>query len=121
MLNVSGLTNEIKKIAVAAVNSEKPCNIVFGTVTSVSPVKINIEQKLTLSSENLVFCRNVTDFELEITPIDWKTEENSLHFHDIKNKKKITVHNALKVGESVILMRAAGGQKYIVLDRVGLL
>ncbi len=77
MLNASGFVSEIKKIAVNAVNSEKPCNIVFGSVTGVSPLKINIEQKLTLSEEQLVLSRSVTDYELEINIEDenkWLTE-----------------------------------------------
>jgi hypothetical protein len=32
--------------------------------------------------------------------------------------KTITIHNALVVGDEVILLKKKGGQKYIVLDRV---
>lgn len=122
MLNASDLVSEIKKIAVNAVNSEKPCNIVFGSVASVSPLKINIEQKLTLSEEQLVLSRSVTDYEIEINIEDknkWLTEIESLHKHEIKGKKMLIVHNKLKAGEKVILARIQGGQKFVVLDRVG--
>ncbi len=122
MLNASGFVSEIKKIAVNAVNSEKPCNIVFGSVTSVSPLKINIEQKLTLSEEQLVLSRSVTDYELEINIEDenkWFTETEDLHKHEIKGKKKLKVLGKLKIGEKVILARIQGGQKFVVLDRVG--
>lgn len=40
------------------------------------------------------------------------------HNHAYTGKKHFTVHLALKKGEQVILLRADGGQKYIVLDRV---
>jgi hypothetical protein len=40
------------------------------------------------------------------------------HNHDYKGRKKFLVHNGLKVGEEVILLRAQGGQRFIVLDRV---
>lgn len=40
------------------------------------------------------------------------------HNHDYKGRKKIIVHNGLSVGESVILIRQAGGQEFIVLSRV---
>lgn len=33
--------------------------------------------------------------------------------------EKITVHNGLVVGDEVILLRQQGGQKYIVMDRIG--
>ncbi len=86
MLNASGFVSEIKKIAVNAVNSEKPCNIVFGSVTGVSPLKINVEQKLTLSKEQLVLSRSVTDYELEINIEDeWLTGNYSV---PLKNCQK---------------------------------
>ena len=40
------------------------------------------------------------------------------HSHNIKGKKKITIHNALAKGDEVILLRQQGGQKYIVVDKV---
>ena len=40
------------------------------------------------------------------------------HVHAI-GKVQITVHNGLAVGEEVILLRQLGGQKYLVLGRVG--
>lgn len=43
---------------------------------------------------------------------------DTTHKHDIKGRKKITLHYGLKVGESVMLIRLQGGQRYVVLDRV---
>lgn len=43
---------------------------------------------------------------------------DTTHKHDIKGRKKIILHYGLKVGESVILIRLQGGQRYVVLDRV---
>jgi hypothetical protein len=76
----------------------------------------------------------VTDYEVEMEPSlnkapssHW-TEETAggsgeeafeKHKHEIKGRKKFMVYNALKVGEEVILMQSSGGQKYIVLDRIG--
>ena len=42
----------------------------------------------------------------------------SSHSHAITGRKPIRVHNALKSGEKVILIRMAGGQKYLIIDRV---
>ncbi len=122
MLDASGFVSEIKKIAVNAVNSEKPCNIVFGSVISDSPLKINVEQKLTLSEDQLILSRNVTDYEIEINIEDknkWLTEIEDLHKHEIKGRKKLKVLGKLKTGEKVILARVYGGQKFVVLDRIG--
>lgn len=38
--------------------------------------------------------------------------------HAYKGKKAYKVHLALKTGEQVLLLRADGGQKFIILDRV---
>ena len=43
---------------------------------------------------------------------------NTTHHHDIKGRKKITIHNGLTVGEKVLLLRTQGGQNYVVIDRV---
>lgn len=118
MADVTALTGAIKRLAVDAVNSESPCAVLFGTVKSENPLQISVDQKLTLTENQLILTRNVTDFETEIT-VDWKTEEAQLHTHSIKNKKKITVHNKLKTGDVAVLLRLSGGQQYLVLDKAG--
>lgn len=116
----------IKKAAVDAVKAEKLTEVCFGTVTAVSPMKISVEQKMTLGEAQLLLCRNVTDFEVDIS-VEWESEnesggsgENAFaeHSHSIKGKKKITVHNGLAVGDEVILLRQQGGQKFVVWDRL---
>lgn len=50
------------------------------------------------------------------------TENTNLkHTHKITGKKEITIHNALAVGDEVILIRQQEGQKYIVVDRIGVM
>ena len=118
----------MKKASLEAVESSKPVNVVFGKVTSASPLKIQVDQKITLGEAQLVLCRNVTDYDNEITVVDWNTENKSggggddsfaSHNHALKGKKKIIVHNQLKQGEEVVLIRQQSGQKYIVIDRLG--
>lgn len=43
---------------------------------------------------------------------------NLTHTHAYKGKKTFTIHNALKVGERVVLLRIQKGKKFIVLDRL---
>ena len=105
MFNADDLLKLIKKSAVEAVNASKPANMVFGKVVSESPLKIQVEQKLILGTAQLVLSNNVTDYTVEMT-IGGNTQE-------------CTVKNALKTGEKVILMQMSGGQKYIVVDRIG--
>lgn len=134
------LVKVIKRAATDANEAAKPSNIVFGKVVSVTPLQINVEQKMVLGKSQLVLSRNVTDFRtaISMTTADGWATESSTHKHEIKdtytsggtcednthkhniNKKglMITIHNGLAVGDQVILVRQRGGQKFIVLDRV---
>lgn len=46
------------------------------------------------------------------------TEISLNHSHSYSGKKRFRVHNGLKQGEKVILIRFKGGQRFLVLDRV---
>jgi hypothetical protein len=122
LLDSNDLYNAIKLAAMKAVEASQPCDFLYGKVTSVSPLKIMVEQKLTLGSAQLVLTRNVTDFTVDVT-VDWKTESRDggsgdSHVHPISGTKEITIHNGLKIGDEVILLKKKGGQKYLVLDKV---
>ena len=126
MRDTNDFLNIIKKAGVEAVNASQPSDFYFGKVTSSKPLKILVEQKMTLSSVQLVLTRNVTDYKTNIT-IDWSTELKSggsgdssfaSHNHGVSGEKEITVHNGLQVGDEVILLKKKGGQKYLVIDRV---
>ena len=116
----------IKKASTEAVEAGKPADYCFGKVTSVSPLQISVEQKMTLGAAQLVLTRNVTDYTTTIT-VDWLTENKSggsgdsaftSHNHSVLGTKQITIHNGLKVDDKVVLLKQKGGQKYLVLDRV---
>jgi len=138
------LLNTMKKAATEAVEASKPVNVCFGKVTNDSPLQILVDQKMTLGASQLVLSRNVTEFTTMVT-VQWATEKETQththkvegsdgegdsinitsktqsvkHTHDIEGTKQMTFHNQLEKGEEVILLRMQGGQKYIVLDRIG--
>lgn len=116
----------VKKAAVEAVEASKPVNILFGTVLSASPLKIQVDQKSIYTSKMLILTRNVTDFEVDMT-VNHTTEEKGggsgmaafePHNHDYSGRKTFKVHNALQAGEKVLLVRVQRGKKYVVIDRV---
>ena len=117
MFNGTDLYNAMKVAAMNAVEASHPCDFLFGKVTSVSPLKILVEQKMTLGSAQLVLTRNVTDFSVDVS-IDWNTEDANEHSHKMMGVKKMTIHNGLKVGDGVVLLAKKGGQKYLVIDKV---
>ena len=107
--DVNGLVEALKRAALEAFEAAKPVNVCFGEVVSISPLKINVEQKMTLGEKQLILTRNVTDFNTTVS-VNWTYESG---------KKKLTIHNGLAVGEKVILLRQQEGQRFIVVDRVG--
>lgn len=127
MPDAVGVIKKINRMAIDAVESTKPVQVQFGEVLSVSPLTINVEQKMILGEAQLILSRNVTDFKTTIT-VNWSTENKSggsgessfaSHNHGITGKKEITVHNGLVVGDKVLLLRKQNGQEFVILDRIG--
>ena len=87
MLDLNDLLIVIKKAALDAIEATQPSDFCFGSVISDSPLKIKIEQKLTLGSAQLILTERVH-----------KTYP-------------------LVVGDEVVLLKQKGGQKYLVIDR----
>ena len=143
LFNGNDLLIAMKKASLDAVEASQPSNFYFGKVTSTSPLKILVEQKITLGELQLVVPQKLTDYTMKVT-FDWNTEyipahthsytgsdsdgdscsgtahEANEHLHRIYSEevKEITIHNRLKVGDEVVLLKQKGGQKYLVLDKV---
>lgn len=144
MADANEFVKAMKKAARDEREASKPVNVFFGEVQSVSPLKINVEQKMVLGEAQLVLARNVTDYTMAVT-VDWVTESglgihshtvsgtdgggdnielttggsNLIHEHCIAGKKDIIIHNGLAAGDEVILIRQQEGQKFVVIDRIG--
>lgn len=100
---MTDILNIVKKVAVNAVLSMKLSDIVHGTVISIKPLKVEVHQKLVLETEHLKLTRAVKDFTVEMTVNG--------------TKNTYTVHNGLKIGDKVTMIRAHGGQQYIIIDK----
>jgi hypothetical protein len=87
---------------------------------------VTIEQRLILEESHLLLTTLVSDFDVDLI-MDHQTEVTSggiaessfaSHSHSVVGTKIMTVKLGLIAGETVILMKVQGGQKYIILDRV---
>jgi len=117
----NALLSVIKRAGKNAMENEKPVDVCFGKVLSTEPLQIMVDQKLMLGKAQLVLTKNVVDHDVDVT-VAWSSDSATCdvsHSHGITGRKKLTVHKGLKVNELVVLLRAHGGQKYIILDRVG--
>ncbi len=145
LADANGLVEAMKRAARNEREASKPVNVYFGEVVSKSPLKINVEQKMILGEAQLIMTRNVTDYVTMVT-VNWESEkekqkhrhdisaqteegdalngktafQSETHTHIVNGQKQITIHNGLDVGDEVILIRQQEGQKYVVLDRIGI-
>lgn len=133
MSDVSKLVRAVKRASLEAAEAGKPAAVMSGVVQSVNPLSVTVEQRLTLTSEFLRLSRSVTDYETEISFADpsvkqeyttWDMSEEresapaKISFKQ-PVKHRITVHNALKTGERVLLLRIQGGREFLIIDRIG--
>lgn len=109
MSDYGDLLGVIKRSALEAMEASQPVRIYYGSVIGTEPLRILVDQRLTLGAAQVVLTRNVTDYEVRVT----KDDEDGTTDTDT-----VIVHNALKIGENVILCRQQGGQKFVVLERM---
>lgn len=117
MFNSKDILLMFKKAALDIYNAQKPMGVCFGTVESISPLRIRIDQGLSIESHQLILTRNVIDYDLDIT-VNHTTDATDGHTHGYTGIKTFTINNSLKQGEKVILNSLPGGQRYLVLDKV---
>ena len=88
---MANLTEAVRLLSMQAEESAKPRMRIFGTVTSLEPFKVQINEKLTLEKGNLVITQTIRNY------ITWEY---------------------IKVGSKVVMTRQRGGQLYIVDDMI---
>lgn len=170
MSDAGELVRLIKKAAVDAVEAGKPAAVCFGRVTGTAPLKITVDERLSLGEGQLILTEAVKDRyedvyfscftdrgeseaeEGNIAGGDSRKEEKEKaengsesgvvkgglktaekreegivsgegdsdrgHRHGFSGRKRILICGGLREGENVILLRAEGGQRFIVIDRL---
>lgn len=112
----------MREIARQANAAGLPADWTVGTVETDAPLTIRVDAKQVLPAALLTVPRALTEFELEVTPLDWQTSPQTCtasHVHAIPaDRVRLRVHAALRPGEQVFLLRKPGGQHYLVLGRV---
>lgn len=126
-----GLAQLIKQAAAEAVEQGAPVNVTYGTVESIDPLKIQIDDSFPIMEGEIILTSLVRDRKTKIS-FDNPSVENIVDGYLTSNptirvdrlsfqaniKNEITIYDGLKVGERVILLRVQGGQKFIVWDRL---
>lgn len=120
------LVQLLKELSKTTNDAGEPFEHRKGTVESVNPISVRVDQKLILEEDDLILTHLVRDYDVDIS-VSHETEDFELvegaltdiksHKHEYKGRKRITIHNGLKAGEDVVLLKVQGGQTYILLDR----
>lgn len=113
----TGLIDIMKRAAVDAVENGKPCDLRYGTVISISPLKVQITPQFILPKSALIVPQHLTEYTVKVN-VDWTTDEVEAHTHKVEGNKTLKINNSLKVGDKVALLRQSGGQSYLILDRI---
>ncbi|UQS85870.1 DUF2577 domain-containing protein (plasmid) [Apilactobacillus apisilvae] len=85
-------------------NNSEYADLVFGTVTSTSPLKIQYTEKIFLTDVFLILGKHVQDHE-ETMLING-------------TEKKVTIKQALKTDDKVAMFRLDGGQRFYVFEKM---
>lgn len=116
----SQLTQIIKRIAVDAIETKKPLDVVIGNIISVEPLKINLSQFIDIKEDMVVIPSEYKEHEEKIIiqeqKINLLDENEEEKEYTIKEQEiTIKIQSKLKVGMSVYLLRFNKGQKFYLL------
>lgn len=147
-LNAQSFVDMMKEAARMTMDESAPFSFAIGKVltpaidgTTVDGMQVQVDDHLKLSSKQLILTNAVRDYYVKLTTVGETLGEQDgaehytgytnrsatvaedygafdPHRHEYKGDKRWKVNLALQAGESVLMLRTDGGQKYIVLDRV---
>lgn len=123
---MENLVKAVKVAAIQAIENNSPLTAQIATVTSDNPLKLKIGD-VEYDKEFLILTRNVTDYKTELTindelevsgDVDGYHGPGKLKTLTLPSRMSATIHNNLKRGDIVLVLRQQGGQKFIIWDRV---
>lgn len=119
------IVKSIKDVVAGVMHNSSLTDIEIGEVISENPLIIQTEDKIPISQDSIILTKNTCLHSIDME-VDHLTEnraggggyaEFASHNHGYFGRKTYLVHNELKIGDKVILLRESGGQRYIALDR----
>ncbi len=101
---MSELAGVLQQLTQEVVKGMKMADMATGTVVSAAPLSVQIEATLPpIPSKALVLTESVIERVVQVNGGGGGT---------------VVVHEGLKTGEKVLMLRVQNGQKYIVLSRI---
>lgn len=103
----SGLIPLIKQACREFIENAQMCDLRYGEVVSVNPLRVKVTSNLTIPSSVLIVPEHLTDRVVTVS-----------NDGIVEDGQTMVIHNALKIGDRVALLRKQGGQSYFILDRI---
>lgn len=114
------LTQIIKQIAVDAIETKKPLDLLIGNIISVEPLKINLSQFVDIKENMIIVPSEYKEHEEKIIIPEQKInllDENEEEKEYTIKEQEITIKipTKLTLGMPVYLLRFSEGQKFYLL------
>lgn len=106
----------IKEASRAQQEAAKPTAILYGTVSSLNPLSVRVDDKLTITESFLVvpdaFGTVTGTAQLSFTVTTSQGSEQ------VNTTASVSIDNAIKVNDAVALLRVQGGQQFVIIGRL---
>jgi hypothetical protein len=96
----TGILPLIKQAALDAVENKQMCDLRYGEVIGIDPLRIKITNQFIIPGSMVAVPHHLTKYNINF------------------DGTILTVDNSLRLGDWVALLRKQGGQSYFILDRV---
>ena len=84
------LVNLIKEICKGVFDAQKPSTYFYGTVISISPLKVQLASNLILTDKFLKVPKSLTDYTMQVS-MNWSTDSANIdHTHNVDYSDKYT-------------------------------
>ncbi|WEV51681.1 DUF2577 domain-containing protein [Lactobacillus sp. ESL0731] len=97
------------------------CDIVYGTVDSVDPLKVQLANDMILTDDFIVLGKNIGKIVLngrvKVYAHSDKVGSASGNRPELIEKVRYELDNSLKAGDKVSMIRADGGQQFYLFER----
>ncbi|MGG4344915.1 DUF2577 domain-containing protein [Paenibacillus lautus] len=107
------MLDQIKLAALAAIDASNPVSVMTGTVTNLSPLEVNVDQRFTIDADFLIVPESLQRYEVDLKHKHAYTGGNTEDALD-----KIVIRKGLELNDIVLLLRVQGGQQFVILDKV---
>jgi Protein of unknown function (DUF2577). len=139
---MSNLQEAIKTIVNKSMASQTSCDGEFGTIKTIDPITVELQNGIVVPSALIGVCQHITDYEIafelnqnkeatelsEIREIEnFFVEHEEEHdvqirgegaLRDFEGKGTIKLLNHLEVDDKVFMLRFSNGQFFVIVDRV---